>query len=313
MPWVVGVDEAGYGPNLGPFVQSAVGVWLPEHDPAGWETFGRVVRRHHEASDGRLLVDDSKKVYSRGGLEALEQAAHLTLPPSASARSCEAIFRPLLSAPDWEMLVREPWYRPETLYPCETSVDAIAANGKLWSSCCQRPVVAFVHLVQASQINRLIDATNSKAAVLTQGLITLLERIQTMGAPGEPLLILCDKQGGRNYYAAMLQTVFAERWVYAEKESAEESRYRVDGPDCCIRMIFRPRAEQESLSVALASVLSKYLRELCMRQFNAFWAQHVPGLRPTAGYPVDARRFYDEIRDARLRLGIPEDAIWRKR
>ena len=24
MPWVVGIDEAGYGPNLGPLVQAAV-------------------------------------------------------------------------------------------------------------------------------------------------------------------------------------------------------------------------------------------------------------------------------------------------
>ena len=24
MPWIVGVDEAGYGPNLGPFVMTSV-------------------------------------------------------------------------------------------------------------------------------------------------------------------------------------------------------------------------------------------------------------------------------------------------
>ena len=30
MPWVVGIDEAGYGPNLGPLVQSAVALRLPD-------------------------------------------------------------------------------------------------------------------------------------------------------------------------------------------------------------------------------------------------------------------------------------------
>ena len=35
MPWVVGIDEAGYGPNLGPLVQSAVALRLPDDDPGG--------------------------------------------------------------------------------------------------------------------------------------------------------------------------------------------------------------------------------------------------------------------------------------
>ena len=48
----------------------------------------------------------------------------------------------------------------------------------------------------------------------------------------------------------------------------------------------------------------KYLREVCMRQFNRFWAKHVPGLKPTAGYPTDAKRFYDAIRPAMARLGM---------
>jgi len=31
--WVVGIDEAGYGPNLGPLVQAAVALYLPDDDP----------------------------------------------------------------------------------------------------------------------------------------------------------------------------------------------------------------------------------------------------------------------------------------
>ena len=74
MPWVVGIDEAGYGPNLGPLVQAAVALYLPDYDPAGWETLKPVVRRCGDKADERLLIDDSKKVYARGGLAALEQA-----------------------------------------------------------------------------------------------------------------------------------------------------------------------------------------------------------------------------------------------
>ena len=32
MPWVIGIDEAGYGPNLGPLVQAAAAIWMPPDD-----------------------------------------------------------------------------------------------------------------------------------------------------------------------------------------------------------------------------------------------------------------------------------------
>src|SRR4051812_9748851 len=81
MPWVVGIDEAGYGPNLGPLVQSAVAIHLPESDLAGWKTLKPVVRRCGEKGDAwRMLVDDSKKVYTRGGLEDLEFAMLAAIP-----------------------------------------------------------------------------------------------------------------------------------------------------------------------------------------------------------------------------------------
>jgi hypothetical protein len=48
-----------------------------------------------------------------------------------------------------------------------------------------------------------------------------------------------------------------------------------------------------------------------MRQFNAFWAKHVPGIKPTAGYPADAKRFYREIEPAMKKLGIAKEAVWR--
>ena len=60
-------------------------------------------------------------------------------------------------------------------------------------------------------------------------------------------------------------------------------------------------------------MVSKYLREVLMLEFNTFWQSHVPGLKATAGYPGDAARFFDEIRPLAQRLGIPEAALWRRK
>jgi hypothetical protein len=60
-------------------------------------------------------------------------------------------------------------------------------------------------------------------------------------------------------------------------------------------------------------MLAKYLREVFMRQFNRFWVGHVPGLKPTAGYTGDAKRFYDAIRAAMERLEMGECQVWRRK
>ena len=52
---------------------------------------------------------------------------------------------------------------------------------------------------------------------------------------------------------------------------------------------------------------------LAMRAFNEFWCERVPNLRPTAGYPVDARRFRHEIREVQQSLDMPDDWLWRTR
>jgi len=169
-------------------------------------------------------------------------------------------------------------------------------------------------VVPTPRFNRICDTYGSKAAVLSSGLIELIKQsLEALDQNDEPVAIHCDKHGGRNYYGAMVQEAFPDGWVVAEKESAEESRYRVELLKRKVTVSFRPRADGDSVAVAMASMLCKYLREVCMRQFNRFWAKQVPGLVPTAGYPVDARRFYESIKPAMKKLALCEEQVWRKR
>lgn len=67
------------------------------------------------------------------------------------------------------------------------------------------------------------------------------------------------------------------------------------------------------MSVALASMLCKYLREALMRRFNAFWRQHLPDVKPTAGYHTDGERFMRDTAAKRKDLGIGDEQLVRCR
>jgi ribonuclease HII len=76
---------------------------------------------------------------------------------------------------------------------------------------------------------------------------------------------------------------------------------------------FEVEAESRHFTVALASMVSKYIREVLMRQFNRYWQKHVPGIKATAGYPVDSHRFLAEIHPAMRTLNVGHRLVWRRK
>jgi hypothetical protein len=169
------------------------------------------------------------------------------------------------------------------------------------------------HVVCPGRFNALLDRWDSKGAILSLSLVELVRCNHDPSDDDEPIFFLVDKHGGRNNYAAVLQHGLPEGLVLAHEESALRSEYSVVGLRRKMRLTFEPRADSAHLCVALASMLSKYLRELLMLEFNRFWLTHLPDLKPTAGYPGDSARYYEAIKPVAEHLGIPEPALWRRK
>ena len=75
------------------------------------------------------------------------------------------------------------------------------------------------------------------------------------------MTIFCDRQGGREHYGSLLRLMFDQWSLEVLREQDGHSDYRLrDGPNS-VRIIFREKAETHCMAVALASMLSKYLRE----------------------------------------------------
>jgi ribonuclease HII len=316
LPWIIGIDEAGYGPNLGPLVMSAVACRLPED--AGeldlWELLKTGVRRHGDEDDGRAVVADSKLVFSQArGLAELERGVWATSAFDQSPANLSR-FVNWAAADAEEELRREFWFHGDSPTPATANLDhclrsrelflrACAATGVRWAS-----VRSFI--VCPERFNQILDVTDSKASVLAHGIHHFLK---CPIADSEAAHYFVDKQGGRNHYSAMLQHVLPEGMILAQEEGREKSVYRWVGGPREMYFTFEPRADFAHLCVALASMVSKYLREMLMAEFNRYWQRLVPGLKPTAGYPSDARRYFTAIRPHLERQGIEEKKVWRRK
>ena len=158
--------------------------------------------------------------------------------------------------------------------------------------------------------NQLVERTRNKGSVLFSTAAGHLDHLlRTYGE--ENLVIFCDRQGGRERYGSLLRLMFEDWSLEIEREADGHSEYRLLRGQHAVRIIFREKAEMHCMSVAVASMLCKYLRETLMHRFNAYWQALVPGIEPTAGYYTDGLRFLKDIDAKRTELGITDGEMVR--
>jgi len=318
---ILGIDEAGYGPNLGPLVITG-SVWsLPQTGDPLEALARRLIRsgaiaespKARNAGKGAVFIADSKIVYKNGSLEPLLEAVLSVLEPKRpeGGWTSRNLFTTL--DPDSEIALSEnPWDRvyceplaasPETAQQFQT---ALASEGIA-------PPQLFSKVVFPQEFNASVKQLDSKGTAHALWVLGLVRRILEQLPPSkEPILVLSDKLGARNRYASLICTVFEGTMIQTVQESAEKSEYRFSFKNLTVNLSFQVRGER-FLPVALASMTSKLLRELAMRSFNTFWQKRLPGLRETAGYPVDAKRFLNEIAGHLEESQVPKSLLWREK
>lgn len=327
MRWV-GIDEAGYGPNLGPMVMTAVTAELdpalasPPHEaPAEldlWVDLAAAVDR--AAGDpARLWVDDSKAIHrAKNGRERLEIGCLAVLDAAIGARP--GSFAELVNAlGPGEQFDLEPWTSPSA---------RIALSRRRWQAhdvaliLDRRPLEPHakpwritgvdVVVVAPARFNEGLARSGSKATVHFEAFARLL-RTAWEREPARPTRVVSDVHGGRRYYLEPLASAFPEVWIERGREDRQASGYSLRASNRSLELELRPRADASNGLVALASMVSKSIRELWMEVFNAFWLDQVEGLRPTAGYPVDAARFRADIEEAARARGLETRLWWREK
>lgn len=355
---LAGIDEAGYGPLLGPLVVCASAFAVPGDMQAQiqlgdfaaaqtlWPLLKRAVARKGPLRDGRLIVADSKLVHAMaGGTGLLERTVLAMLRQRAAAPQAAEIpattaqllatlgLPPQIAAPhivsqappdatvrsDFPLLPPQPWYCQSapggpTALPAFTAQAGLGIAASMLTGALAAADVALVALwaivMDEDVFNRRVAATGNKATVLASATFAHVAKLAEHFAD-RGLLLVVDKQGGRAHYVQALLQTFPGWQLKILKETPEESSYFLHHEQRQMLLSFREKSETTSFAAALASMTAKYLRELLMAHFNAWFCARIPGLKPTAGYYQDGKRWLEDAAPHLPSLNISHEQLIR--
>jgi ribonuclease HII len=304
---IVGVDENGLGPLLGPLVTTAVVL----------ETSAYSAKKH--ARMGRSVgIDDSK---ATAGFKKMETAESLTL--ALVERLCgrvsahvDELFaallldsRDVLVAPCPEGAHKQCWASKVEL-PC---FGGDLEEGRAMLDKLEKKGVK-VERVQSAVactgvLNTRLDAGQSRVEVDLE----LMERLVLAArkAGEEEVLAICGMVGGiRNYPARMRHLPRHGLTPLAAPKNSGTLAFQVGGVG---KVSFEIDADANHLPVALASMVGKYVRELWMARQNRFYQTHDASLEDVSGYhdPV-TQRFIAGTQRLRVSLDIIDDCFVRR-
>tara|TARA_R110002073_G_scaffold118918_5_gene259433 strand:+ start:413508 stop:414467 length:960 start_codon:yes stop_codon:yes gene_type:complete len=298
-----GIDEAGYGPMLGPLCIAQSTLSVKEWDPSAkvpnlWAVLEQAIGKTKQDAKTKIAVGDSKNLKLANSTVTKHPLIHL-----------ERAVLAFLGARDGSMpttdiqlfdtlgvkLDKVPWYAGDPIkLPLGNSPEILGIDCSHLQSVCARQGVELVDIqvkvIDVTDFNTIIRQQRSKAAATQKGLNAHLQWVLTNQSRFDNTRIVCDRQGGRTQYHSMLSKVFDD--LETQEESPRASRY-TSGDH--LGVLLTPKADDAYFPVALASMAAKLVRELAMMRFNRYWATRHAEIKPTAGYVQDARRWLNDM------------------
>lgn len=302
MAVLVGIDEAGFGPILGPLIVSSCAFSLPSEllKSSLWETLRKSISDTKKHILGRLLITDSKKAYSKSaGIKHIERTSLAVLKCLGKQPRTLTELIEVLCPSSLERLNEYPWHKNMQSFelPHENLERDIAAGAFVNDLNSNGMSLLDIRsgCLDVAYYNQMVEAVKNKSSVLFTAISQLIKNAYDNYAE-QGLHIIIDRQGGRMRYRPSLQKMFPDMEMKILKETETLSSYEMQAGGKFMRLHFVVGADRKYMPVALASIVCKYLRELLVANMNQYFTSFDSSLKPTAGYWEDGLRFIEDLK-----------------
>lgn len=291
---IVGIDENGFGPQLGPLVVTASMVYAEDID-----------------SLRQSSLKESKKICASGKMEICEMIAlsfYELLNEDVPSSADEFLSSILIPQKDECLSPLSPC-SPDFPIPCWVKAEEIDSGiGYNYLE------EGYINLLEIKSIalcpgrfNSRLDVFTSKHSLeysLYEELISyFLEEY-----PRDRILFLCGRIGSTKDYSPFFKRF--QLSSLGEKEGGE-TRYRLPGRG---EVRFITDGDEKYFPITLSSIIGKYIRELYVEQMNRFFRSHLPHLPYCSGYRNDkTKQFIEGTKELRAKLGIPDECFLRRK
>lgn len=299
---VVGIDEAGLGPILGPLVVSAACFSVPADkiESNTWQLLSDSVSSSKKHLAGRLLICDSKKAYTPStGIAYLEKTVLSCLGILGKTPASITELIDALCPACKNRLAQYPWHKDLSHRDIKFNHDDIAISAGAFGRNLEKHNMSLMALnsfcFDVAFYNDMIGKVNNKSTVLFMAVCSLVDEI-IKSAQHTNFHFIIDRQGGRTKYTRQLRTMFPDMELKVLDENDNISSYELIMSGKKVKIDFIVKADADFLPACLASMVSKYLREQLMGCINSYFVEKCRNLKPTAGYWTDGKRFLNDLK-----------------
>ncbi|MCX5641747.1 MAG: hypothetical protein NTY10_00670 [Candidatus Omnitrophica bacterium] len=347
---LIGIDENGYGPVLGPLVVTSTSLKLKGKNftpvPNFWQLLE--IKKDPSSNSEGLLVCDSKLVFntSRKKEQAAEETIlaffylYFSFLPETADQFLKALLNhshsvlrkdtPGLSITTYNRLCFC-WKKKLSLDLNRERRKHILKNAeKLRNKAKQKGVTLEKPrclLLCPSLFNDGLKNRNKSELVLEAG----LSLIKSHSGP-EPFLAGLGKVGGLQYYRKQISARFGPKFtVTPTREEKNNSAYELKkSGKTAGKITYLQDGEENSFLIALSSFFGKYTRDLFWKKTRAYLEELLPSPPPhlpphlhplphgerkhASGYRDHiTRQFIGETEELRKKLNVPDDCFLRRK